>query len=435
MKQQLALKQTQRLRPTVQLQQSLRVLQCASLALHAELALAVESNPFLEQHNEPTNSGASTSTVPLRSIELIAAEESLSDRLKRQLVMHHPVGHNRMIADVIIDCLDENGYLDVSFDELRQIVALGERLTDEKLEHCLRLVQSLEPTGVGARDLRECLLLQLDTLAPSSHLGLATARLIVDEHLELMAARHYAQLSDAAGVSENNLQLALKLIRTLNPRPGESAPNLAAHSGPPDLIAKRHAGVWQVRLHPANEHRLYLNEDYWNDFPAPLPPAAQRFLRQQFRDARWWLQNIALRHQTMLAVGQAIVTYQSDYLEDWTASLKALTLHDIAVTLGVHTSTVSRAISEKTILTPRAMLPLKRLFSGYLVVEGGNSIASAAIKDRILKMIQYEQPKARLSDGEIARVLKSEGVQIARRTVTKYRTALRIPAATGRRQT
>jgi RNA polymerase sigma-54 factor len=434
MKQRLQLRHSQRLRPTPRLQQSLRVLQCASLALRNELSAAVEGNPFLEHDNLSRNDRSGNPPVPENILDMIAANETLSERLKRQLSIHHLDRLEQIVTEALIDCLDERGYLADSFSDVQDTLALPTPLTEDIFQRCLQHIQQLEPVGVGARDLRECLLLQLEAQRVTPPETLDIALTIVSDHLPLMAEPNYDTLQKVIGVSSHELGLATGLVRKLNPRPGTIEQTTTPDLSPPDLVAEQLTNGWNVRLHPANEHRLYLNENYWHHFPSDLSSEAQQFLKQQFRDARWWIRNLAFRYHSVLGIGRAIVEHQSDYLENRKAPLQPLTLKDIATTLNIHASTVSRAINQKTILTPRGILSLKKLFSGHVPVTHSDDISIAAVKDYIREMIQYEQPETRLSDKDIAQALDTRGIQIARRTVAKYRNDLRLLTASQRRK-
>jgi RNA polymerase sigma-54 factor len=434
MKQRLQLRHSQRLRPTPRLQQSLRVLQCASLALRNELSAAVEGNPFLEHDNLSRNDRSGNTPVPENILDMIAANETLSERLKRQLSIHHLDRLEQIVTEALIDCLDERGYLADSFSDVQDTLALPTPLTEDIFQRCLQHIQQLEPVGVGARDLRECLLLQLEAQRVTPPETLDIALTIVSDHLPLMAEPNYDTLQKVIGVSSHELGLATGLVRKLNPRPGTIEQTTTPDLSPPDLVAEQLTNGWNVRLHPANEHRLYLNENYWHHFPSDLSSEAQQFLKQQFRDARWWIRNLAFRYHSVLGIGRAIVEHQSDYLENRKAPLQPLTLKDIATTLNIHASTVSRAINQKTILTPRGILSLKKLFSGHVPVTHSDDISIAAVKDYIREMIQYEQPETRLSDKDIAQALDTRGIQIARRTVAKYRNDLRLLTASQRRK-
>ena len=434
MKQRLQLRHSQRLRPTPRLQQSLRVLQCASLALRNELSAAVEGNPFLEHDNLSRNDRSGNPPVPENILDMIAANETLSERLKRQLSIHHLDRLEQIVTEALIDCLDERGYLADSFSDVQDTLALPTPLTEDIFQRCLQHIQQLEPVGVGARDLRECLLLQLEAQRVTPPETLDIALTIVSDHLPLMAEPNYDTLQKVIGVSSHELGLATGLVRKLNPRPGTIEQTTTPDLSPPDLVAEQLTNGWNVRLHPANEHRLYLNENYWHHFPSDLSSEAQQFLKQQFRDARWWIRNLAFRYHSVLGIGRAIVEHQSDYLENRKAPLQPLTLKDIATTLNIHASTVSRAINQKTILTPRGIFSLKKLFSGHVPVTHSDDISIAAVKDYIREMIQYEQPETRLSDKDIAQALDTRGIQIARRTVAKYRNDLRLLTASQRRK-
>ena len=434
MKQRLQLRHSQRLRPTPRLQQSLRVLQCASLTLRNELSAIVEGNPFLEHDNLSLNERSGNTLVPVSMLDMIAANETLSERLKRQLSIHQLDRLEQIVTETLIDGLDKRGYLADSFSDVQETLNLPTPLTEDIFERCLQHIHQLEPIGVGARDLRECLLLQLEAQRVTPPAALDIALTIVSDHLPLMAEPNYDALQKAIGVSSHELGLATNLVRKLNPRPGTIEQTITPDLSPPDLIAEQLTNGWHVRLHPANEHRLYLNENYWHDFPSDMSSEAQHFLKQQFRDARWWIRNLAFRYHSVLGIGRAIVEHQSNYLETRTAPLKPLTLQDIATTLNIHASTVSRAINQKTILTPRGMFSLKKLFSGHVTVTNSADISIAAVKNYIREMIQSEQSETRLSDKEIAQALGTRGIQIARRTVAKYRNDMRILTASQRRK-
>jgi len=311
------------------------------------LSAAVEGNPFLEHENLSRNDRSGNTPVPENILDMIAANETLSERLKRQLSIHHLDRLEQIVTEALIDCLDERGYLADSFSDVQDTLALPTPLTEDIFQRCLQHIQQLEPVGVGARDLRECLLLQLEAQRVTPPETLDIALTIVSDHLPLMAEPNYDTLQKVIGVSSHELGLATGLVRKLNPRPGTIEQTTTPDLSPPDLVAEQLTNGWNVRLHPANEHRLYLNENYWHHFPSDLSSEAQQFLKQQFRDARWWIRNLAFRYHSVLGIGRAIVEHQSDYLENRKAPLQPLTLKDIATTLYVHASTVSRAINQK----------------------------------------------------------------------------------------
>ena len=252
MKQRLQLRHSQRLRPTPRLQQSLRILQCASLALRNELSAVVEGNPFLEHDNLSLDERSGNTLVPVSMLDMIAANETLSERLKRQLSIHNLDRLEQIVTEALIDCLDERGYLADSFSDVQETLNLPTSLTEDIFERCLQHIQQLEPVGVGARDLRECLLLQLEAQRVTPPAALDIALTIVSDHLPLMAEHNYDTLQKSIGVSSHELDLATGLVRKLNPRPGTIEQTITPDVGPPDLIAEQLTNGWHVRLHPAS---------------------------------------------------------------------------------------------------------------------------------------------------------------------------------------
>lgn len=306
----------------------------------------------------------------------------------------------------------------------------------DEIEAVLHRIQQFDPPGVGARDLRECLLVQLRQLAPGTRRRL-DAMDIVDQHIELLAGRNMAQLSRSTGLDENGLREVLALIRTLNPRPGSGFDAAPAEYVEPDVLVRKVNGRWQVELNAASSPRLRIVHEYlaYIDDRATKPARdAAAYVTEKHREAKYFMAGLKHRNETLFKVAVKIVEFQRAFLDYGPEALKPLVLRDIANEVGVHEATVSRVTRRKYMHTPRGVFELKYFFGGHVGTTDGGVVASKAVHERIRAVLLSESPRKPLSDQDIVVALKAEGIDVARRTVTKYRKAMGIPASTDRRR-
>ncbi|MCX7896855.1 MAG: RNA polymerase factor sigma-54 [Rhodocyclaceae bacterium] len=478
MKPQLSLKLTQHLALTPQLQQSIRLLQLSTLELNQEIEQALQDNPLLERVDAETPAYAGGAEDALAHAEasaedaqpqesLLAAEWSidagewqavaqggvrdpndedveageiapahvtLRDHLTEQLALSQLSDAEKARVAFLIEALEEDGYLSASLEELAEVMpAEIAGAPEEKLENlaiALKHLQSFDPPGVGARDARECLLLQLDNLPPSDTQRLARA--IVAEHLETLAARDYSALKKAIGCDEDALRAAMQLIRTLNPRPGAPYAFIEPRYVTPDVIVRKVQGRWTAFLNQEAVPKLRINRLY-ADLIRQNRANGGGNLVGQLQEAKWLIKNIEQRAQTILRVAQAIVDRQRAFFDHGEVAMRPLTLREIAETVGLHESTVSRVTNQKYLASPRGIFELKYFFGSHVATESGGAASSTAIRALIKQLIAAEDGQKPLSDAKIAEILAAQGITVARRTVAKYRESLGIPAVAQRK--
>jgi len=358
--------------------------------------------------------------------------ESLRDHLTWQMGLTSFSDTDLAIATAIIDSIDDDGYLTLGLDEIRQGFTKPE-LEPEEVEAVLHRIQNFDPPGVAARDLRECLLIQLQQL-PLDTRRLAEARRLVDEHLPLLGNRDYAQLMRRLKLDEPGLQEVIDLIQTLNPRPGNSVATGQAEYIIPDVIVRKRNGAWRVELNEESVPRLRINRQYANLIRRADSSSDNTYLKGQLQEARWFLKSLQSRHETLLKVASCIVERQRGFLEHGEEAMKALVLHDVAETVGMHESTISRVTTKKYMWTPRGIFELKYFFSSHVTTAAGGACSSTAIRALIKKLVAAENRRKPLSDSKIASILCEQGINVARRTVAKYREALAIPPSNERKQ-
>jgi len=324
------------------------------------------------------------------------------------------------LCEALIDAVDDNGYLVQPLDGIAVECGLQPQPDMAEVEAALRMVQSVEPTGFAARDLRECLLLQLAAL-PADTDGRALAQRIVAEHLNVLGEHDYAGLGEALGVDALTLHAALDLILSLDPKPGRSmmAP---ADAALPDLIVTGTPGAWRVELNAERLPRVRVNATY----ERMLGATAHRAMRDQLQEARWLVRGLEMRNDTLLRAGRAIFERQQAFLEKGEEGMVALTLREIADSIGMHESTVCRVSNNKWVATPWGVYELKAFFPSQIAGRGVES-SGTAVRAMIRKIINAENRQAPLSDGDIAALLARQGIEVARRTVAKYREAMHIP--------
>ncbi|RME34492.1 MAG: RNA polymerase factor sigma-54 [Gammaproteobacteria bacterium] len=377
-------------------------------------------------------SGAAGSPVEGPVLEQPASSGGLQEHLLWQLNLMSCSDRDRAIATAIIDAIDEQGYLRSSPEELLATIG-DESVEADELEAVLHLVQSLDPPGVAARDLGECLTLQLRQL-PAGTPWLEEARRLVSEHLDLLAARNYKTLMRRMHLDKEELQEVIGLIQTLNPRPGAALDQRETEYIVPDVFVRKVEGAWKVELNQEALPRLRLNRHYTSLMRQVGNGKDLDSLRKHLQEARWFIKSLRSRSETLLRVATAIVERQQGFLEYGEEAMKPMVLADIAEALGMHESTISRVTTRKYMHTPRGIFELKYFFSSHVGTSLGGEASSTAIRAVIRKLIAAEDPARPLSDSRIAAILKEQGINVARRTVAKYRESMQIPPSNERRR-
>ncbi len=341
----------------------------------------------------------------------------------------------RLIAESLIDAVDGTGYLTQSLDDVRDGLRQQglDGLTTREVEQVLLRLQQFEPTGVFARDLRECLLLQLATLPDTTPL-LPQARRLVRQFLEALAADDRRLLKRRLGLDDEALEAVIALIRSLDPRPASAYVEVSGNYVTPDLLAIHDVHGWRVELNAEALPRLRIQPDYMSLVKRADKSADNQFLKDHLQEARWLMKSLASRNDTLLRVGSEIMARQIDFLEQGEEAMRPLILADIAQAVEMHESTISRVTTQKYIHTPRGVFELKYFFSSHVGGGEGDAHSSTAIRARIRKMVQDEPPRKPLSDSRLVELLEEEGIRVARRTVAKYREAMGIPSSSERKR-
>lgn len=365
--------------------------------------------------------------------EVAASGGTLREHLQAQAVSTHGTVRDRALLELLIDELNESGLLETSVEEICEAMPPELHIEPEEVRAALNLLQSFDPPGVAARDLRECLSIQLDRGAGA---GLPlrvrhAASVIVSDYLETLAARDFARLKRNVRCDDETLRQAQALIRTLNPRPasgfaGESPTYLV-----PDVIVKKVRNTWTATLNPDVLPKLRINEMYARILRRNRGGNAS--LSGQLQEARWLVKNVQQRFETILRVSQAIVERQKSFFSHGEVAMRPLVLREIAETLGLHESTISRVTTQKYMLTPMGTFELKYFFGSHVATDSGGAASSTAVRALIRQFIDAEEPRAPLSDNRVAELLAEQGFVVARRTVAKYRESLQIPAVAQRR--
>ncbi len=447
----MGLRLKQQLTLTPRLQQSVKLLQLSALECVQELHQAIAQNPFLEEAADSAESrtqseegtedtahsdldfssgssrGAGGDDTPDWT-EWTASPSTLHDSLHEQLLLLGLTQRDYALANLVVDALDEDGFLRQPLQEIQAFVpgaAAGE------LETALRIVQTLEPSGVAARDLGECLALQLHALEHDIR-GRALALEIVQNRLALMAARDNTRLLEALHCTPEELRCALELIRSLDPRPGSKVGTFEPRAIVPDVIVRKEKKRWAVSINVAIYPRIRVNQQY-ADYFRQARDGETALLAQHLQEARWLVRNLEQRFLTIQRVAEAVVTRQRNFFEYGDLAMRPLTLREIADELGLHESTVSRATSHKYMATPRGVVAFKRFFSRQLATTSGGSCSATAIRALLREFIAAEDRRNPLSDVQLTELLADRGVKVARRTVTKYRRSMQLPAVDFRR--
>jgi RNA polymerase sigma-54 factor len=362
-----------------------------------------------------------------------SAPLTLRDHLLWQMQMSIFSDYDKPIALALIDAINEDGYLSVSLEDIRQSLATPDEFELEEIEAVLHQVQNFDPIGVGARNLSECLLLQLNNLDPETpHLADAR-RLAQADNLDLLAARDFKSLRRVMKMPPEELQVVVSLIQQLNPRPGGTIQSSPPAYVVPDILVKKIRGVWRADLSASTTPRLRVNNQYEKMIMRGNDSADNKYLQERLQEARWFIKSLTSRNETLLKVARAIVDRQRAFFEHGPEAMKPLVLHDIAEIVEMHESTISRVTTHKYMLTPRGIFELKYFFSSHVSTADGGTCSATAIRSLIKKLVEAEKPSKPISDSKIAEILEEQGIHVARRTVAKYREALNIPPSSQRK--
>lgn len=468
----LQLRLGQQLTMTPQLQQAIRLLQLPALELQAHIRELLESNVMLEPMDDSEGTGgfenlaetpqqvegpreaANEPTVEVldehwggqsvgpsetpwqggdddREQEFAdATGQSLQEHLLWQLELAKLEPRDLAIARAIVDAVSDDGYVTESLDEIAATLRPEIEASPAEVQHVLGFVQSLDPPGVGARSVGECIDLQLRQLDPATA-GLELACTIARQHLELVADRELALLRRELRTTEEELAAALALVRSCHPRPGSTVSAGAPEYVVPDVFVRRTEHGWAVEMNPSTLPRVRLNQSYASLIGRAASHAS---MRAQLQEARWLLKSLEIRHETLMKVARSIVERQTAFLEHGEEHMRPMILRDIAEAIDMHESTISRVTSGKYMHTPRGVFELRYFFSSQVEGADGSGTSSTAIRAKIRKLVKEEEPEAPLSDGRIAEILSGEGIPVARRTVAKYREAMGIAPSNERKR-
>ena len=362
--------------------------------------------------------------------------ETLRDHLEWQLNLTPLSERDQAIAHALLDAVNNNGYLTSPLDEIHSGMVEDsdeDPLELDEVEAVLHRLQHFDPPGVFARDLQECLLIQLNQLPPDTP-WLAQARLVITHYINLLGNRDYAQLLRRSRLKEDQLREVLGLITALNPRPGDTIDQAEPDYVIPDVIVRKHNDRWRVELNPEIAPRIRVNASYASLIKRADSSADNTYLRDQLQEAKWFIKSLQSRNETLLKVATRIVEHQQGFLDQGEEAMKPLILSDIAQAVEMHESTISRVTTQKYMHTPRGIFELKYFFSSHVSTDEGGECSSTAIRAMIRKLISAETPKKPLSDSKIAAMLEEQGINVARRTVAKYREAMHIPPSNERKR-
>ncbi|HSG87715.1 MAG TPA: RNA polymerase factor sigma-54 [Pseudomonadales bacterium] len=362
-----------------------------------------------------------------------ASSESLADHLLWQLNLSRLSDRDRDIAIALIDSVDADGMLRTTLLEIVAGFEVELDVEEDEVEAVLHLLQQFDPPGICARDLRECLLLQLREL-PADTFWRTEAISLLDTHMDLLAARDYATLQRRARLSEDELSEVLQLIQTLNPRPGSTLSAAETEYVVPDVFVRKTNRRWTVELNGDATPKLRINSGYASLVRRADSSSDNQFLKNNLQEARWFLKSLQSRNETLLKVSTCIVEHQRGFLEYGPEAMKPLVLADIADAIGMHESTISRVTTRKYMHTPRGIFELKYFFSSHVGTSTGGEVSSTAIRALIRKLCDDENPRKPLSDSKIAKILADQDIQVARRTIAKYRESMAIPPSNERKR-
>lgn len=497
MKPSLQLKFSQQLTMTPQLQQAIKLLQLSTLDLQTEIQEALDSNPLLEvdeqsessngdkaletnhsadsaekaaeqqdvnvdsveagdalQNNDipedlpldstwdeylsassaPAPSSSSSSSGSISDDDQIFQGETtdnIQDHLLWQMRLTHFSETDIAIAMAIIDSIDEAGYLTISTEEVLASMD-DEEIELDEVEVVLKRIQMFDPIGSGARSAQECLLIQLRQFAPDTP-WLEEAKMLIADYCDLIGSKDYRTLMRKTRMKEDELREAMRLLQTLNPRPGTAIVTGESEYVIPDVSVAKKNGRWTVELNPDSLPKLNVNQQYAAMSKSVKSSSDSQFIRSHLQEAKWFIKSVESRNDTLLKVSNCIVQQQMGFFEHGPEMMKPMVLNDVAEMVDMHESTISRVTTQKYMHTPRGIFELKYFFSSHVATETGGECSSTAIRALIKKLVAAEMPSKPLSDSKIAQLLADQGIMVARRTIAKYRESLMIPPSNQRK--
>ncbi len=485
MKPSLQLKFSQQLTMTPQLQQAIRLLQLSTLDLQQEIQEALESNPLLEidesieasaenalKGNEGADLGDSTdmSSESLESSEALESNalpedlpidstwdeyysassapapgigsdednvfqgettENIQDHLLWQMRLTPFSETDTAIAIAIIDSIDESGYLTVTTEDILQSLDIEELELDE-VECVLKRIQMFDPIGSGSRSPQECLMVQLKQFSADTP-WLEEAKRLIQDYADLLSSKDYRTLMRKSRLKEEELREVMRLLQTLNPRPGSALITGEPEYVIPDVSVTKKNGRWIVELNPDSLPKLSVNQQYAALSRNARNSSDSQFIRSHMQEAKWFIKSLESRNETLLKVANCIVQQQIGFFEHGPEMMKPMVLNDVAEMVDMHESTISRVTTQKYMHTPRGIFELKYFFSSHVATETGGECSSTAIRALIKKLVAAEKPTKPLSDSKIAQLLADQGIMVARRTIAKYRESLSIPPSNQRK--
>ena len=474
---------------TPQLQQAIKLLQLSTLDLQQEIQEALDSNPLLEVDDNSDNdtvekskldaeadaaATASTDTsmdtnealeknelpdeLPIDSTwdEYYSASsapapgpasnddetvfqgettDNIQDHLLWQMRLTPFSDIDRAIAIAIIDSIDESGYLTVTVEDILQSVNtedMEEPVEVDEIECVLKRIQMFDPIGSGSRTPQECLLVQLKQFAPDTP-WLKEAKILIEDYADLLGSKDYRTLMRKSRLKEDDLREAMRLLQTLNPRPGSALITQEPEYLIPDVSVTKKKGRWVVELNPDSLPKLSVNQQYAAMSRQARNSSDSQFIRSHMQEAKWFIKSLESRNETLLKVANCIVQQQMGFFEHGPEMMKPMVLNDVAEMVDMHESTISRVTTQKYMHTPRGIFELKYFFSSHVATESGGECSSTAIRALIKKLVAAEKPSKPLSDSKIAQLLAEQGIKVARRTIAKYRESLSIPPSNQRK--
>ena len=474
---------------TPQLQQAIKLLQLSTLDLQQEIQEALDANPLLEVDEgsdnetiEKSNLDADNDVQPSASSESLDTNEALEknelpdelpidstwdeyysagsapapgpasnddeqifqgettdniqDHLLWQMRLTPFSDVDRAIAIAIIDSIDESGYLTVSLDDILQSVNTEDEMEElvelDEVECVLKRIQMFDPIGSGSRTPQECLLVQLKQFAEDTP-WLNEAKLLIEEYADLLGSKDYRTLMRKSRLKEDDLREAMRLLQTLNPRPGSALITKEPEYVIPDVSVTKRNGRWVVELNPDSLPKLSVNQQYAAMSRQARNSLDSQFIRSHMQEAKWFIKSLESRNETLMKVANCIVQQQLGFFEYGPEMMKPMVLNDVAEMVDMHESTISRVTTQKYMHTPRGIFELKYFFSSHVATESGGECSSTAIRALIKKLVAAEKPSKPLSDSKIAQLLADQGIKVARRTIAKYRESLSIPPSNQRK--
>jgi RNA polymerase sigma-54 factor len=491
MKPSLQLKFSQQLTMTPQLQQAIKLLQLSTLDLQQEIQEALDSNPLLEveevgdesqgEKNNIDGEDGALEAAPTASSDTLEAGDALEKNdlpdelpidstwdeyysassapapgpannddeqifqgettddiqahLSWQMRLTHFSDTDRAIATAIIDSIDESGYLTVSLDEILEAVNsedTEEPIEMDEIECVLKRIQMFDPIGSGSRTPQECLMVQLRQFSEDTP-WLHEAKQLIEDYSDLLSSKDYRTLMRKSRLKEDQLREAMRLLQTLNPRPGSALITKEPEYVIPDVSVTKKNGRWVVELNPDSLPKLSVNQQYAAMSRRAKNSSDSQFIRSHMQEAKWFIKSLESRNDTLMKVANCIVQQQMGFFEHGPEMMKPMVLNDVAEMVDMHESTISRVTTQKYMHTPRGIFELKYFFSSHVATESGGECSSTAIRALIKKLVAAETPSKPLSDSKIAQLLAEQGIKVARRTIAKYRESLSIPPSNQRK--